>query len=53
MFYIYILHSEYLDKYYVGYSENPWERLHQHNENESTKFTGKAKDWKLIPNGNM
>ncbi len=47
MFYIYILHSENLDKYYVGYSANPWERLKQHNENEPHKFTGKAKDWRL------
>jgi putative endonuclease len=47
MYYIYILHSDTFDKYYIGYSENPWERVIQHNENKIEKFTGKTKDWKL------
>lgn len=47
MFYIYIIHSETAGKYYTGYSENPWERIKQHNENESDKYTGKYQNWKL------
>jgi putative endonuclease len=47
MFYIYILFSETLNKYYIGQSQDPWKRLKQHNENLSDKFTGKAKDWVL------
>ena len=46
-YYIYILFSESLNKYYIGYSQNPWNRLIQHLENSSEKFTAKANDWKL------
>jgi putative endonuclease len=46
-YYIYILYSGSLDKFYVGYSSDPWRRLDQHLENEAFKFTGKTKDWKL------
>ncbi|MBM3171688.1 MAG: GIY-YIG nuclease family protein [Bacteroidetes bacterium] len=35
------------DKYYVGYSSDPWRRLHQHLNNDGTKFTGSFKDWKI------
>ena len=48
MYFIYILHSNDLDKYYVGQSIDPWHRLIQHNNNPSDKYTGKAKDWKLM-----
>ena len=48
MFYVYILHSAGLDKFYVGHSHNPWNRLNQHLNNEGEKFTGKAKDWELV-----
>lgn len=27
MYYIYILHSEAIDKYYVGHSNDPWRRV--------------------------
>jgi putative endonuclease len=46
-YYIYILYSESLEKYYVGYSSDPWLRLKRHLENSGEKFTGKAADWKL------
>ncbi|MBL7788963.1 MAG: GIY-YIG nuclease family protein [Chitinophagales bacterium] len=47
MFYIYIIHSKTANKYYTGYSENPWERIQQHNENDLDKFTGKYDNWEL------
>jgi putative endonuclease len=47
MFYIYIIYSETADKYYTGYSENPWVRIKQHNENDTDKYTGKYDNWVL------
>ena len=47
MFYLYILHSVLLDKYYVGVSSNPEERLIKHLANHKG-FTSKAKDWTII-----
>jgi len=47
MYYIYILHSNSADKYYVGHSSNPFKRLEEHNNNEKDKFTGKFKPWEL------
>lgn len=46
-YYIYILYSKSIDRYYVGYSQNPWIRFEQHLSNSSDKYTGKAKDWIL------
>ena len=46
-YYIYILHSISIDKFYVGYSSDPWKRLDEHLQNETWKYTGKAKDWEL------
>lgn len=46
-FYVYILYSQSLDKYYVGFSSDPWKRLEQHLSNEKDKYTSKAQDWKL------
>ena len=47
MFYIYIIYSNTAEKFYVGHSENPWDRLVQHNENEGEKYTGKYQNWEL------
>jgi putative endonuclease len=47
MYYLYILYSESADKYYVGHSANPWQRLEQHLSNSGDKYTGSYKDWKL------
>lgn len=47
MFYIYIIYSNTAEKFYVGHSDNPWERLVQHNENEGDKYTGKYQNWEL------
>ena len=43
-FYVYIIYSTSLNKFYVGYTENIIARLNQHNTGIST-FTAKAKDW--------
>jgi len=44
-YFVYIIYSEKLDRYYVGYSENITIRLDQHNKGLSA-FTAKASDWK-------
>ena len=45
--FIYIIYSSCIDRYYVGYSSNPWNRLNQHNSNTKDKYTGRATDWVL------
>jgi putative endonuclease len=47
MYYIYFLYSEAADKYYVGYSQDPFKRLEQHLSNSGDKYTGSYVDWKL------
>ena len=47
MFYIYILQSLKSDITYIGYSENPWERVIQHNTKEEGTFSSKHKPWEL------
>ncbi len=48
MCYTYILHSESLDKYYIGHTcENLNERLRKHLSNHKG-FTAKVKDWKIV-----
>lgn len=46
-YYIYILYSVSIDRYYVGYSSDPWIRLEQHLNNTKDKYTGQTKDWEL------
>ncbi len=46
MFYIYIIYSKTLDKYYVGSCQNIEQRLQDH-LNSRSKFTKVAKDWVL------
>jgi putative endonuclease len=48
MYYIYILYSDSSDKYYVGHSSAPWNRLQQHLNNSGDKYTGSYKDWRII-----
>ena len=45
-FFVYILYSKEIDKYYIGFTENVSERLKKHLANHSG-FTGKAKDWEI------
>lgn len=47
-FYIYILYSKTIDKFYLGYSSDPWIRYVQHLNNLKEKYTGKAKDWEKL-----
>ncbi|AKA35220.1 hypothetical protein VC82_1602 [Flagellimonas lutaonensis] len=46
-YYLYILHSEKFDSYYVGSSSNPWQRLQQHNETPKCTYTSKYRPWSL------
>jgi len=47
MFYIYIIYSEKIDKYYVGQTENVEQRLFSHSIGIST-YTSISDDWKLV-----
>jgi putative endonuclease len=47
MFYLYIIYSAKLDRYYVGYTADIEVRIVQHN-NGLSSFTSKANDWKLV-----
>ena len=46
-YYFYVLHSEALDKFYIGHTSNLEERLRKHNSNHKG-FTGRANDWKRV-----
>ena len=46
MFYTYILHSESIDKFYVGHTSDLDERLARHNRG-GNKFTATGQPWKL------
>jgi putative endonuclease len=47
MHYIYVLYSASADRYYFGYSSDPWKRLEQHLTNRGEKYTGSFHDWEL------
>ena len=48
-FIVYILHSEKLNRHYIGQTENLELRLKQHAEkNNKGSFTSKANDWKVV-----
>ncbi|MBA3970542.1 MAG: GIY-YIG nuclease family protein [Bacteroidetes bacterium] len=47
MFYIYVLYSPSSDIHYVGYSEDPYRRLIEHNTKEEGTFSSKHKPWLL------
>jgi len=47
MYYTYILYSELKDKFYIGSSENPNERLKKHN-NKNKGYTNQSNDWKIV-----
>lgn len=47
MFFLYILYSETLSKYYVGHTNNYLERLERHNRN-GIKFTTAGQPWILV-----
>ncbi|NGX84504.1 GIY-YIG nuclease family protein [Aequorivita sp. KMM 9714] len=45
-YFVYILYSQTLDKYYVGSTEDVSHRLREHLWNHKG-FTSRAKDWEL------
>jgi putative endonuclease len=46
---VYIIYSAEADKYYIGESIDPWNRLQQHSEHHfKTNFTKIANDWNLV-----
>lgn len=46
MHFLYILYSSMADKYYVGETNDPIIRLHQHNNSYfKGSYTGQAQDW--------
>lgn len=47
MFYVYIIWSEELDRYYTGSTNNVEKRLKEHNRGKS-RFTKKGIPWKLV-----
>ncbi len=48
MFYVYILHSALLNRFYIGYASNIEQRLEIHlSPTEDRKFTAKTKDCQI------
>lgn len=47
MHYIYVLYSTTADKFYVGYSTDPFRRVEEHNSKPFTTFTAKYRPWVL------
>lgn len=47
MYYLYILYSTKLNRYYVGHTENIEKRVFEHNSGISI-YTSKANDWQLM-----
>ncbi|MCP9750732.1 GIY-YIG nuclease family protein [Ferruginibacter sp. HRS2-29] len=47
MYYVYILRSDVDQSFYKGYTENPAQRLIQHNNGESV-YTRNKIPWKLV-----
>ncbi len=45
-FIVYIIYSQRLDRYYIGYTTDMIKRMNEHNSGVST-FTAKATDWIL------
>ena len=47
MFYVYVLHSKKINKYYTGLTQDLDQRLKEHNSGKS-KFTKSYKPWELV-----
>src|SRR5438046_486694 len=47
MYFVYVLYSRQLDRYYVGQTDNIEERLQSHLSGIS-KYTSSAKDWTIV-----
>jgi putative endonuclease len=47
MYYIYIIYSISANKYYVGFSDDPYRRLLEHNSKPFNTFTSKHRPWEI------
>ena len=47
MYFVYIIYSEKIDKYYIGYTSDLHNRVRRHNAN-SKGFTNTGKPWTLV-----
>jgi len=47
MYSVYILHSEKLDKFYIGFSADVYDRILKHNRSKKG-FTSTGKPWLLV-----
>lgn len=47
-YFVYILYSEKIDKYYVGKTENPKVRLEFHNSDLNRIWTKRGQPWKIV-----
>ena len=47
MHYVYILHSKSINKFYIGYSQNPTTRLEFHNSEFNKIWSQRGKPWSL------
>ena len=47
MYFLYILYSESSDRYYVGYSSEPFRRLIEHNTSPLSTYTSNHRPWTL------
>ena len=48
IFYVYILHSAKLNRFYTGFTSDIATRMEFHHNPEARKFTAKAQDWRLF-----
>jgi putative endonuclease len=46
-YYVYILFSPSIEKYYIGYSENPEKRLEFHNSELNKIWSKRGQPWRL------
>jgi len=47
MFYVYIIYSQKLDKFYIGYTSNIQMRIHQYHNQGRSKFTSRGIPWEF------
>jgi putative endonuclease len=47
MYYVYILYSQKIDKYYIGYSEDPGKRLEFHNSIFNKIWSKRGQPWEI------
>ena len=47
MYYIYILYSVKSDKYYIGYTQDIYRRIDEHNNIKFNTFTHKHRPWEV------